>query len=144
MARYAASLLASTGTPAYFLHATESVHGSGGQVVAGDVIVAISNSGTTREILDCVAMGRGRGARIVAVVGDLASPLASNAEVALFAGAPREGGDLGLAPRASAAAELAVLAALSAGLERYVEFSRADYHETHPAGALGEKSGPTS
>src|SRR5690606_3483063 len=65
VARYGASLLASTGTPATFLHATETVHGSAGQVVPGDVVIAISNSGTTAELLAAVATVKALGARII-------------------------------------------------------------------------------
>jgi arabinose-5-phosphate isomerase len=140
VAHYAASLLASTGTPATFLHATEAAHGSSGQIVAGDVIVAISNSGETPELRQAVDVARRRGARVVAVTGAPDSALARDADVVLEAGVAREGGGLGLAPRASAAAELLVLAALSAALEKVCGLTRADYHVRHPAGALGEKS----
>src|SRR5262249_12354584 len=70
LARYAASLFASTGTPAYFLHATEVVHGSAGQIHAGDVVIAISNSGGTPELLGAVAAGRGMVAHVTAVTRD--------------------------------------------------------------------------
>jgi arabinose-5-phosphate isomerase len=140
LARYAASLLASTGTPATFLHATEALHGSAGQIAAGDVLIAISNSGTTAELLAAVAAAREMGARVIAVTGALDSALARAADAALDAGVAREGGPLGLAPRASAAAELLVLAALAAGAESAVGLTRAEYHRRHPAGALGARS----
>jgi arabinose-5-phosphate isomerase len=140
VARYAASLLASTGTPATFLHATEAVHGSVGQLEPGDVLVAISNSGTTGELLAAVEAARGLGARVLAVTGSLESPLARLADAVLEAGVLREGGPLGLAPRASVAAELLVLASLSAALEREVGLTRAEYHRRHPAGKLGDLS----
>jgi arabinose-5-phosphate isomerase len=140
LARYAASLLASTGTPAYFLHATEVAHGSAGQIHAGDVVIAISNSGGTGELLAAVAAAREMGAHVIAVTGVLDSPLARASDAALDAGVAREGGPLGLAPRASAAAELLVLAALAAGAEHAVGLTRAEYHRRHPAGALGERS----
>ncbi len=140
IARYAASLLASTGTPATFLHATEAVHGSAGQVVAGDVVIAVSNSGETPEIREVVEAVRRMQARVVAVTGCLSSWLARSAEVALDAGVSQEGGPLGLAPRASAVAQLLVLAALAAGLERESGFSKADYGLRHPGGTLGESS----
>jgi arabinose-5-phosphate isomerase len=140
VAHYAASLLASTGTPATFLHATEAAHGSSGQIVAGDVVIAISNSGETRELHAAVEVARALGARVVAVTGAPRSKLAREADLVLDAGVAREGGGLGLAPRASAAAELLVLAALSAALEKGCGLTRADYHARHPAGALGEKS----
>ncbi len=140
LARYAASLLASTGTPATFLHATEAVHGSAGQIAAGDVVIAISNSGGTAELLAAVAAAREMGARVIAVTGALDSALARASDAALDAGVAREGGPLGLAPRASAAAELLVLAALAAGAEHAVDLTRAEYHRRHPAGALAERS----
>lgn len=140
VAHYAASLLASTGTPATFLHGTEAVHGSAGQVLPGDVVIAISNSGRTQELLATVEAVRKLGARLLAVTGDAASPLAGAAEVVLDAGVAREGGGLGLAPRASVAAEILVLAALSAALEQARRFGRADYHARHPGGSLGDKS----
>jgi arabinose-5-phosphate isomerase len=140
VAHYAASLLASTGTPATFLHATEAVHGSAGQLVAGDVVIAISNSGNTAELRAAVEAGRGMGARVIGVAGAADSWLAREADVWLDAGVSREGGGLGLAPRASVAAEILVLAALAAGLERAVGLDRAEYHRRHPAGNLGRLS----
>ena len=139
VAHYAASLLSSTGTPATFLHGTEAIHGSAGQVVAGDVVLAISNSGET-ELNATAEAVRALGATVIAVTGNADSPLARNADVVLEAGVTREGGGLGLAPRASVAAELLVLASLSAALEEARGFTRADYHARHPAGALGKKS----
>lgn len=149
VARYGASLLASTGTPATFLHGTEVVHGCAGQVVAGDVVIAISNSGETRELLDATAAVLRLGAKLVAVTGNAASPLARQAEVVLPARVDREGGPLGLAPRASVAAQLLIVASLAAGLEHEARLTAADYHLRHPAGRLGELSrpqptGPTS
>lgn len=141
VARYGAALLASTGTCATFLDATEAVHGSAGQVGSRDVVVAISHSGETLELLRAVDAVRGLGARIVAVTGAPHSRLARHAEVVLEAGAAREGGGLGLAPRASVAAQLLVVAALSAELEAGRGFTRADYHARHPAGELGRRSG---
>jgi len=140
VSHYAASLLSSTGTPATFLHATEATHGSLGQVVAGDAVIAISNSGSTREIVELVERLREYGARIVAVTGDLGSALARSADAVLDAGVGSEGGPLGLAPRASVAAEIAVVAALSALLQSRSGFTRADYATRHPAGALGDKA----
>ena len=140
LAHYAASLLASTGTPATFLHATEAVHGSAGQIAPGDVVIAISNSGGTAELLAAVAAARAMGAAVIAVTGGLDSALARAADAVLDAGVAREGGPLGLAPRASAAAELLVLAALAAGAEQSVGLTRSEYHRRHPAGALGDRS----
>ncbi len=140
VSRYAASLLSSTGTPATFLHTTESTHGSLGQVVPGDVVIAISNSGSTRETVELAHLLEAHGAQVIAVTGNPASALASAARVTLDAGVESEGGPLDLAPRASIAAEVAVLAALSALLEERSGFSREDYAARHPAGALGDKA----
>jgi sugar/nucleoside kinase (ribokinase family)/D-arabinose 5-phosphate isomerase GutQ len=140
VAHYAASLLASTGTPTTFLHATESLHGSLGQIVPGDVVIAISNSGTTSECLLAVEAIRGYGGRVIAVTGGLASPLAEAADVTLDAGVKEEGGPLGLAPRASVAAEVLVLAALGAVLQERRGLDRDEYAARHPAGALGKQA----
>jgi arabinose-5-phosphate isomerase len=140
VARYAAALLASTGTPANFYDANESVHGSSGQVVRGDVVIAVSHSGETEELHAAVEVACDLGARIVAVTGGLDSQLARRASVVLDAGVAREGGPLGLAPRASVAAQAMVLAALAAVLERERGFTRADFHRRHPAGSLGRRT----
>jgi arabinose-5-phosphate isomerase len=139
VAHYAASLLSSTGTPATFLHGTEAIHGSAGQVVRGDVVIAISNSGATELVVTADAV-RTLGACVIAVTGNPHSPLAARADLVLEAGVEREGGGLGFAPRASVAAELLVLAALSAALESARGFTREEYHARHPGGALGQKS----
>ncbi|MDH3212483.1 MAG: PfkB family carbohydrate kinase [Myxococcales bacterium] len=140
VAHYATALLASTGTPATFLHATEAVHGSAGQVVPGDVVIAISNSGETAELRAGVEAVRRMQARVLAVTGNPESWLGREADVVLEAGVAREGGALGLAPRASVAAEVLVLAALAAALEKERGFTKADYNLRHPGGDLGERS----
>jgi len=139
VAHYAAALLASTGTPATFLHGTEATHGSAGQVMRGDVVIAVSNSGDTAELRRAIETVMALGARVVAVSGDDDAWLARHAEVFLFAGVHREGGGLGLAPRASVAAEILVVASLAAALERARGFSHADYVARHPGGALGKR-----
>ncbi len=140
VAHYAASLLSSTGTPATFLHTTEAVHGSAGQVVSGDVVIAISNSGETREIRDTVQTVRKMGAKIIAVTGNVDSWLGRESDAVLDAGVAREGGPLNLAPRASVAAEVLVIAGLSAALQHQRGFQRADYQLRHPSGKLGERT----
>jgi sugar/nucleoside kinase (ribokinase family)/D-arabinose 5-phosphate isomerase GutQ len=141
VARYGAALLASVGTPATFLSATETMHGSAGQVVRGDVVIAISNSGETAELIAAVGAVKALGAQVLAISGALKSSLAQLAAVVLDAHVEQEGGGLGLAPRASAAAELLVIAALSAALEHARGLTRAEYHALHLGGALGRKSG---
>jgi len=140
VARYAASLLSSTGTPAFFLHGTEVTHGSVGQLRPGDVVIAISNSGSTEELLRGIEALRRFGARVVAVTARRDSPLAREAEVVLEAGVGAEGDSLGLAPRTSVLAQTLALAALSVQLQEAKGFTREDYARRHPAGELGRKS----
>ncbi|HYB12813.1 MAG TPA: PfkB family carbohydrate kinase [Myxococcota bacterium] len=140
VARYGAALLASTGTPANFYDANESVHGSSGQIVRGDIVIAVSASGETEELHAAIEVARNLGARVIAVTGNPNSYLARQSEALLDAGVAREGGSLGLAPRASVAAQAMVLAALAAVLERGRGFTRADFHARHPGGMLGKKS----
>jgi arabinose-5-phosphate isomerase len=116
------------------------VHGSAGQLVSGDVVIAISNSGETEDLHRAVEAVRGLGAKLIAVTGALDSRLAQSADAVLDAGVAQEGGGLGFAPRTSVAAEILVLAALSAALESERGFTRADYNARHPAGKLGEAS----
>ena len=137
VARYIASLLSSTGTPAYFLHATECVHGSAGQVRECDITIAISNSGTTPELMCAVDALRALGIKIIGVSGDRQSPLAQAAEVLLYAGVENEGGLLNLVPRASILAKVYILCALTVALEAHKGLTREQYALWHPGGALG-------
>jgi len=137
IARYVASLLSSTGTPAYFLHATECIHGSAGQVCENDVAIAISNSGTTPELLSAIETLREFGTKIIAVSGNPDSELARCADVLLDAGVENEGGALNLVPRASILAKIYVLCSLSVALEAHKGLTREQYARWHPGGALG-------
>ncbi|HEX5735023.1 MAG TPA: SIS domain-containing protein [Blastocatellia bacterium] len=137
VARYIASVLSSTGTAAYFLHATECVHGSAGQVRDCDITIAISNSGTTPELMCAVDALRALGIKIIGVSGDRESPLAHAAEVLLYAGVENEGGVLNLVPRASILAKLYILCALTVALEARKGLTREQYALWHPGGALG-------
>ncbi len=141
VAHYAASVLSSTGTPATFLNATEAAHGSLGQVRPGDVVIAVSNSGTTSELLRVATALRDYGAELVAVTGSPDSLLGRLAAHVLEARVEDEGGPLGLAPRASVLAEVLVLAALSVELQQLRGFTRKDYNARHPHGELGRRSG---
>jgi D-arabinose 5-phosphate isomerase GutQ len=108
--------------------------------VPGDVVIAISNSGTTSECLLAARAVRDYGGRLIAVTGGLESPLAGLSDVTLDAGVKEEGGPLGLAPRASVAAEILVLAALGAVLQERRGLDRKGYAARHPAGALGKQA----
>jgi D-arabinose 5-phosphate isomerase GutQ len=140
VAHYAASLFSSTGVPAAFLHSTEAMHGSLGQVVAGDIVIAISNSGCTEELGQVVDSLAKFDAPVVAVTGGLDSRLARSASAVLDAAVCEEGGPLGLAPRASVAAEILVIAALGALLQARRDFGHEDYARFHPAGELGRRA----
>lgn len=135
---YAASLLSSTGTPAYFLHGTEAVHGSCGQLVAGDVVICISNSGETAELKATVLAVKNNGCKIVGVTGNPESWLAGQSDVHLFAGVSCEGGPLNRAPRNSILAETVVLQALSVALQADCGQTPQQYVRCHPGGKLGE------
>jgi D-arabinose 5-phosphate isomerase GutQ len=137
VARYAASLLSSTGTSAYFLHATECVHGSAGQVRKEDVIIAISNSGSTPELLQAVEVLRDCGVKVICVSGQRNSKLARMSEVFLYAGVDNEGGLLKIVPRASIMAKIYVFCALSVSLESFKGLTLEQYAQWHPSGALG-------
>lgn len=134
---YAASLFSSTGTPAYQLDGTECVHGSAGQVLPGDVVLAISNSGETAELKRSVECLKSNGARIVALTGKPNSWLAQNADVTLVAGVDHEGDSMNKPPRASILAEMIELQCLSILLQDERHLNPETYVRWHPAGALG-------
>lgn len=138
VAGYAASLLSSTGTPTYELHGTEAVHGSSGQVLPGDVVIAISNSGETKELQATVLTLKKNGAKIIAVTGNKNSWLATNADTALIAGVKQEGDTLNKPPRASILAEIIILQALSVSLQYEKQLNLEEYVKWHPGGAIGQ------
>lgn len=135
---YMASLLSSTGTPTYFLHGTEAVHGSCGQLVEGDVVICISNSGQTVELQATVNAIHNNGCKVIGVTGNLDSWLAKNSDAVLFAGVGAEGGPLNRAPRNSILAETYVLQALSVMLQADRAMTPEQYVRRHPGGALGQ------
>lgn len=135
---YVSALFSSTGTPAYFLHGTECVHGSAGQVAPGDVVIVISNSGETAEMKCAVTTLKNNGAIIIGVSGNPQSWLARNCDEFLYAGTEREGSPLGFEPRASILAQIYVLAALSIELQARKGITRLHYNAWHPHGRIGE------
>ena len=138
VAAYLASLLSSTGTPTYFLHGTEAVHGSCGQLVAGDVVIAISNSGETGELKATVLAVKNNGCKVIGVSGNPDSWLAKNTDAFLFAGVKAEGGPLNRAPRNSVLAELLTLQTLSVALQAEKDWDPVRYVRCHPGGKLGQ------
>ena len=135
---YISSLMSSTGNPTYFLHGTEAVHGSCGQLVPGDVVIFISNSGETAEMRATVTAVKNNGCILIGVSGNDESWLAKESDVHLFAGVKKEGGPLGRAPRMSILAETLVLQALSVALQQEKNVSPQQYVKWHPGGALGK------
>lgn len=135
---YIAALLASVGTPTYFLDATECVHGSAGQVVPGDVVIALSNSGETLELKAAIIALKKNGVKIVGVSGNPNSWLAQQSDEFLYAGVECEGSPLNFEPRASILAEIYVLAALSIELQARKNISRKEYNAWHPGGSIGK------
>ncbi len=131
--------LNSTGTPSYFLHPVEAMHGDLGMVVPSDVIIAISYSGETAEINHLVTSLKIRGIKIIAMTGRCDSPLAEASDVVLDIGVPKEACPLGLAPTASTTATLAMGDALSVVLLNRKKFGASDFRENHPGGSLGER-----
>jgi len=138
VASYMASLFSSTGNPCYFLHGTEAVHGSCGQLAAGDVVICISNSGETAELKATAAAVRNNGCKLIAVTGNPDSWLGRYCEVCLYAGVGAEGGPLNRAPRNSILAELLTLQALSVALQVEQDWDPQKYVRCHPGGKLGE------
>src|SRR5437667_8687778 len=116
IARKIASTMASTGTPAYFVHPAEASHGDLGMIEAGDVFIAISYSGSSEELLSIVPLVKRRGAKLIAMTGDAQSALAREADVHLDAGVAQEACPLNLAPTASTTAALALGDALAVAL----------------------------
>lgn len=135
---YIASLLSSTGNPAYYLHGTEAVHGSCGQLTAGDVVIAISNSGETSELKATVLAVKNNGCKTIGVSGNADSWLAKNTDAFLFAGVKAEGGPMNRAPRNSVLAEMLTLQALSVALQAEKDWDPVRYVRCHPGGALGQ------
>ena len=138
VASYVASLLSSIGTPTYVLNGTEAVHGSAGQVMKGDVVIAISNSGQTEELKSTIITLKNNKAIVVGVSGNANSWLAENSDYFLYAGVKQEGDRLNKPPRSSIIAEIIVLQCLSVVLQYEENITPETYVKWHPGGALGK------
>jgi arabinose-5-phosphate isomerase len=137
--RKLAATLASTGTPAYFVHAAEAAHGDLGMITPEDVVIALSNSGSSEELLTIVPLVKRQGARLIAMTGKPDSPLAREADAHLDAGVAEEACPLNLAPTASTTAALALGDALAVALLDARGFAAEDFARSHPGGALGRR-----
>ncbi|MDJ0976394.1 MAG: KpsF/GutQ family sugar-phosphate isomerase [Planctomycetota bacterium] len=137
--RKIASTMVSTGTPASFLHPAEGFHGDVGIVTSKDLVIAISNSGSTREVMDLVPTIRNLGAKVIALTGPKDSALAREADIALSWGDVSEADSTGLVPTVSAALTLALGDALTVAVMEARGFGQDDYRLFHPSGAIGTK-----
>ncbi len=134
-----ASTMASTGTPTLFLHPAEGIHGDLGMLMKGDVVIAVSNSGTTEEIVRILPIIKRMGLPLISMAGNPASPLARAGDVFLDISVREEACPLGLAPTASTTVTLALGDALAVALLERRGFREEDFALFHPGGALGRK-----
>ncbi len=137
--RKLAATLASTGTPAFFVHAAEAAHGDLGMITKNDVVIAISNSGTTNELLTIVPLLKREGTPLIAMTSAPESTLARYADIHLDIGVHQEACPLGLAPTTSTTATMAMGDALAVACLDAKGFKPEDFARSHPGGALGRK-----
>ena len=137
--RKIAATLASTGTPAFFLHPAEAFHGDLGMVTENDIVIAISNSGESSEIVNILPVIRRIGAKIIAMCGKKTSSLGTNADYFINIGVEREACRLGLAPTSSTTATLAMGDAIAMALMDEKKFTSQNFALFHPGGSLGRK-----
>ncbi|MDF1667168.1 MAG: KpsF/GutQ family sugar-phosphate isomerase [Planctomycetota bacterium] len=131
--------LASTGTPSFDMHAGEALHGDLGRLCPTDVVIALSNSGKTREVCELIDPVKKRDIPLIAITGQLDSPLAKHSDIVLHIGKLDEACPLGLAPSTTTTAMLALGDALALTVQKAKNFRREDYAFFHPAGELGRK-----
>ena len=134
-----AATLASTGTPSFFLHPAEGIHGDLGMVTADDVVISLSNSGETTEVVSILPIIKRIGASIIAMCGNSQSTMALNADVFIDVSVAEEACPLGLAPTASTTATLAMGDAIAVVLLSKRKFTPEDFALFHPGGSLGRK-----
>ena len=139
VARKVAATFASTGTPALFVHPAEASHGDLGMILAGDAVLALSNSGETPELADIVDHARRFGLKLVAITTRAHSTLARAADVALLLPTAAEACPMGLAPTTSTTMQMALGDALAVALLKRRGFTEADFHRFHPGGRLGAR-----
>ena len=134
-----ASTMTSTGTPAFYLHPSEGAHGDLGILDKNDVLIALSNSGESEEVLKIIPFVKRLGIRLIAIVGSKTSTLAQGADIIIHVPVEKEACPFGLAPTASTTAELAIGDALAVVLLLKMGFTKDDFAMFHPGGALGRK-----
>lgn len=139
IARKISATLASTGTPAFYVHPGEASHGDMGMITADDVVLAISNSGETAEVVTLLPLFKRMGAAIISMTGKISSTLAQAAEVDLNTGVDKEACPLDLAPTSSTTTQLVMGDALAIALLEARGFTAEDFAFSHPGGALGRR-----
>lgn len=139
VARKIAASLSSLGTPAVFMHATEGVHGDLGMIKTGDIVLAISNSGETKELLYILGPIKEMGIFVISITGNNESSIARISDVHICTYADQEADSRGLAPTTSSTVTLALGDALALVVADMKNFTKKDFHTLHPSGSLGEK-----
>lgn len=134
-----AATLASTGTPAFFVHPSEALHGDLGMITGEDVVIAISNSGTTEELVTLTSLVKRLGAQVIGMSGDEQSPLAELSDHHLNIGVEKEACPMGLAPTSSTTVTLVMGDALAVALLDARDFTAEDFARSHPGGRLGKR-----
>jgi arabinose-5-phosphate isomerase len=133
-----AATLSSTGTPSFFLHSADALHGDSGALTPGDVLIAISNSGETAEVNAFVAMAKGWGNQVIAITKNANSTLAKSADAVINIAFEKEADPLNLAPTTSTTLTIAAGDALASALMAHRGFTSEDFGKRHPGGALGK------
>ena len=139
IARKISATLASTGTTSIFLHPAEGIHGDLGMLQKNDVVIAISNSGNTEEVISIIPYIKFNNIPLIALTGNMESRLAQYSDVALDCSVPKEFEQLGIVPTASTTVELAMGEALAVALLKKRNFALEDYAKFHPGGSIGKK-----
>jgi len=134
-----AATFASTGTPSFFVHSTEAVHGDLGMICHDDIVIAISNSGETQEVLDVLYSIRQIGAQIIAVTSHKDSTLGRESDLVIEAPVKQEADELNLAPTNSSTATLVIGDAIALTVSRKKGFSKSDFGKFHTGGSLGKE-----
>jgi arabinose-5-phosphate isomerase len=133
-----AATLSSTGTPSFFLHSADALHGDSGALTPGDVLIAISNSGETNEVNAFATMAKGWGNQVIAITKNANSTLAKSANAAINIAFDKEADPLNLAPTTSTTLTIAAGDALASALMAHRGFTAQDFGKRHPGGALGK------
>jgi arabinose-5-phosphate isomerase len=133
-----AATLSSTGTPSFFLHSADALHGDSGALTPGDVLIAISNSGETAEVTAIAKMAKSWGNSVIAITKNSNSSLASNADTVISIAFDKEADPLNLAPTTSTTLTIALGDALASALMAHRGFTSQDFGKRHPGGALGK------